>query len=188
MHYFLDPELRQHLLGRNLDPDRYTSVVAVDRVVTFWLQNLSGKFVGYLEYKFDKEKHHEDYPRSERKYYPHVPAKYDGKVKMVPLAVWGLETVRWDDPLLFVVEGVFDAVALHCLGLPAIAALSCNPNHLDSWLLTLPMKKVVVSDDDLAGRKLENHGDTFVRMPDGKDPGDMSLPELREMLGHFLPK
>ena len=131
--------------------------------------------VGYQVYNPSNVKNHKLAPR-DQKYYTYVTRADD---RHPALAVWGLETVSQDKPL-YLVEGVFDACKLHNLGLSALAVMGCDPKHLQSWLATLPHKKVAVCDGDVSGRKLAKYADHAVFLPLGKDVGDLTVEELTE--------
>lgn len=90
------------------------------------------------------------------------------------VTAYGLEFLNYDDPLLFVVEGVFDAVRFHNMGLNCLAVLSCDPKHLKEWLRLLPFYKVAVCDGDKAGLKLAEYGDHSFQCKEGNDPASES--------------
>ncbi len=175
--------IKEHLLGRWFDLDKYPNVVIFENQVTLPLFNMSGKMVGYQTYNPTLPKLHVDDPKLAR-YFTWVTKPCASKNAEV--AVWGLETVKWDDKLLFLTEGVFDACRLHWLGLPAVACLSNNPVHLRSWLTALPSRKVACVQGDPAGRKLAKYGDDQVWLPEGKDVGDLSSNEVEEMFSKYL--
>ena len=83
---------------RELNPSLYSGVTEHNNVYTFPLWNLSGQLVGYFTYL----------PKSTN-------------------TAWGLELLNPEKPYLLVVEGVFDAVKLHNLGVNALAVLANDP-------------------------------------------------------------
>lgn len=169
--------MREHLLARGLEPDRYSSVFVDTDRATFALWNLSGQMVGYQTYRPDRDKNRNDDPREQR-YFTFV-SRFDGKVPA--LAVWGLETLSPDKPV-YLCEGVFDACKLHQLGLSAIATLGSDPAPLRGWLKCLPQRKIAVCDGDAAGQKLAKFADQAIFLPEGMDAGDLSTEALREIL------
>jgi hypothetical protein len=165
----------EHLRQRRLDPSRYSGVLIdpADDAVTFLLWNLSGQCVGYQTYRPAGTKERNNI-KGESKYYL-MPGEEDpngARAARKRIAVWGLETYRHGETL-YVTEGVFDAAAIHALGLPAIAVLANDPKRLRSWLVLLPEKKVAVCDGDAAGRKLAKLADAAVFCPEGRDAANL---------------
>ena len=58
----------------------------------------------------------------------------------------------YTDGIVFVVEGMFDAIMLDILGLPAIAAMGSHVNASKSVLLTMFKRAVVIPDADKVGQ------------------------------------
>jgi hypothetical protein len=167
-----------HLHSRSLNPDRYqTSVFWDDSVANFYLWNLSGQLVGYQQYRPDGNKK-ECNDRDLGKYYTYNKDN---------LAVWGLETLKYRSDILFITEGVFDAVKFHALNLPAIAVLANNPKSLRPWLFSLPRVTIAACDDDDAGRKLANSCQYAFSPGDGRDFGDISVEETRTLVAQKFP-
>lgn len=179
MYNIYTMDMNEHLLDRNFQLSLYPNVAVTEDVVTFPLYNLSGQMVGYQTYNPSLPKLHIDDPKLAR-YYTYVTKPTASKNS--ELAVWGLETVKWNDSVLFLTEGIFDACRLHMFALPAIAVLSNNPVHLTSWLKTMPSVKVACVQGDTAGQKLAKYGDECVMLPEGKDIGDL---KNREFLRTF---
>lgn len=165
-----------HLAERNLQPSKYNGVFLDECSATFLLWNLSGELVGYQTYCPSKPKNHGKTPREQR-YFTFV-SRQDRQVK---LAVWGMESYKTYEPL-YLVEGIFDACRLHNLGFSCVAVLGNNPEHLKSWLDTLPNKKVAVCQGDSAGKVLARYGDEAIYLPLDKDCGDLSDSELLTLL------
>ncbi len=175
--------MHNHLRSRYFDTSLYPNVVVADDYVTFPLWNMSGQFVGFQSYNPSLPKLHVDDPRLAR-YYTWVTKPCASKTG--ELAVWGLETVHWTDPVLFLTEGVFDACRLHWNGLPAVAVLSNNPLHLTSWFKALPSTKVACVQGDKAGKKLADYGDKCVFLPDGQDVGDLVESDFQQLFKEYL--
>lgn len=172
--------MREHLLSRSLNPSLYHCHVDEEaHRATFLLYTLAGHLSGYQTYnprapKNTAEGRKQGVKPQDLKYFTHV----------VPGsgAVFGLENFDFRRDTLYVVEVLFDAVKLHALGLNAVAVLNNNPKHLRGWFAALPQRKVGVLDNDQAGRVLGKSCDEYFMCPPGRDPGDMSLDELKELL------
>lgn len=175
--------MQDHLRSRWFDTTLYPNVTVAEESATFPLWNMSGQMVGFQSYNPHLPKLHVDDPTLAR-YFTWVTkpcASKNGE-----LAVWGLETVHWADPVLFLTEGVFDACRLHWNGLPAVAVLSNNPVHLVGWLKALPSTKVACVQGDKAGRKLAKYGDKRVFLPEGHDIGDLPEHDFQQVFKEFL--
>lgn len=172
-----------HLQARFFDPSKYPNVSVTAKMVTLPLFNLSHRMVGYQTYRPELPKQNPA-DRSMERYAPYV-SKPTASTN-AELAVWGLETVTWFDQFVFLTEGVFDACRLHWHGLPALALLSCNPLHLQSWLKTLPMTKVACVQGDKAGQKLAKFGDLSVFLPEGEDVGSLTETAFLETFGRWM--
>lgn len=137
--------LIKHLLGRNFDPTRYKNLVLDTDgcVLTVYLNNLAGQFCGYQQYRPDVEFKRLNLP-NEARYFTYSQRGVN--------ACWGLETLDPTKKDLYLVEGIFKASALHCLGLNALALLTSNPKPMKSWLHTLPYNLIGIGDNDKAGR------------------------------------
>jgi len=175
--------MTDHLKSRFFDVERYSHVALTEDTVTFPLWNMSGQMAGYQCYSPKLPKVHVDDPKQAR-YYTWVTKPCASKT--AELAVWGLETITWASPLVFLTEGVFDACRLHHHNLPALAVLGCNPQHLAGWLKTLPAFKVACVQGDAAGKKLAAFGDAVVMLPAGKDVGDLTEVEFEELFRKYL--
>jgi len=143
-----------------------------DEVAVFYLWNLSGQMVGYQQYRPLGDKEQCNDPEV-GKYYTYAKDS---------IAVFGLETYFYRNDILFLTEGVFDAVKLHALGLPAFAVLSNNPKKIQSWLYALPRYIVAVCDNDAAGKKLAKCGNMSITCDGGKDLGSLSLEEAKSLI------
>lgn len=184
--------LRDHLLSRSCDPDLYH--VHVDesaRVATFMLFALSGVVAGYQTYRPEGIKNTSEgrklglTPR-DLKYFTYV--SRDATKTPFAVTVFGMERFDFRKKTLYVVEGIFDAVKLHSMGLNAIAVLcnvqsnKQNKSELRGWLDSLSMHVVGVLDNDPAGLMLAKVCDEYFVCPPGRDPGDMTTDELKELL------
>lgn len=169
--------ISDHLRSRGLDPNRSTVIVDEKTgFATFLLYNTSGVLCGYQQYNPEGDKkingHSKcgKFDRDLAKYFTFVGD--EGRVKK--LAVWGVDTIDPDEPLLFITEGVFDIVKVHNAGYPGIAVLCNNPQPLKAWFKALGKTTVALEDNDEAGSNLRKICDKHFTVPDPyKDLGDM---------------
>lgn len=138
-------DLTRHLLRRNYDPTRYMHqhLDHEDSVLTVLLCNLSGRFVGFQQYRANVTSKHANCP-SEARYFTYSPRGVT--------ACWGIETLDPSKKDLFIVEGIFKASALHMLGYNALAVLTSNPKPMKSWLHTMNYNLIGIGDSDKAGK------------------------------------
>ena len=171
--------IEDHLRSRGLDPSKTQIIVDKEsNIATFLLYNLSGQLVGYHRYNPNGDKKARN--NIAGKYFTYVTKESDHSHK---IAVWGTETIKPDNPNLFVTEGVFDAIKLYNMGLPVIAVLSNNPKILKSWFAILNKKTIAITDNDEAGRKLGNLTDEFYTVPEPyKDLGEMPQEEVSNFI------
>lgn len=167
-------DILAHLKGRGFHPERYHFSYD-EETACFFLYNLSGQWVGFQQYRPAADKARKNDPKDSR-YYTHYER---GRV-----AVWGLETFNYRTDVLFITEGVFDCVRLHNQGLPAIAALANDPQHLRHWLYALSATRLLVGvcDNDEAGEKLAKSVNIAIRLQDSKDLGDKTDEEVRQWM------
>ena len=185
---FEGENISSHLRGRGIDPTKTRLIIDEETEDTyFFLYNLSGQMVGYQKYNPNYQKTGQsnlDNPRM-AKYFTWVSDEDKGK----KIAVWGLESTQFTDKYLFVTEGIFDAARIQEAGHPAIAVLCNDPSDsLKSWIATLPQKKIVIYDNDKAGRKLMKLGDYSYTVPSGKDANDLTPEEAKTFLDECLTK
>jgi DNA primase len=180
----MEIDLIEHLKERHFNFHLYSHVEIVpsENKIVFPLFNLSGVVVGFQTYRPLADKTKKNNP-TEGRYYTLAFGETKDERK---LAVWGLETFKWNDKFLFVTEGIFDACRVHNLGLPCIAVLSNSPIRLKSWLNTLPCKVITICDNDKAGELLKELSKNSITIKNGKDLGDSSEEEVRELLKEFI--
>lgn len=143
-------ELFQHLIDRGMNPDLYTVCYdSQERVITFYLHNLSEQLVGYQQYRPDQLSKRENDPKMGR-YFTYLKEGKDG--------VFGLTNLKFNDRRIFIVEGIFKAAVLHRLGYNAIAVLTNSPKRLKPWfkIMRATWDLIAIGDNDDAGRKLVN--------------------------------
>lgn len=182
--------IREHLLSRDVDfNDDRVYINDETNTATFFLYNLSGILCGYQHYNPTGPKGN----RATNKKVDVRDLKYQSRIskidKIPMIAVYGLESFDYSLPYLFIVEGIFDCIKLHRLGLNAIAVLANDPIHFRSWLNTLPQKKIVITDNDdnEAGNLLEKYGDVSYKTPIlNSDLGAMPLSEVRSFINNIL--
>lgn len=174
--------LREHLLERHLDPSAYSVFLDDEEgMATFLLFDLSGRVVGYQQYRPNAPKMLKNDPR-EGRYYTYV----TGKKEERQIALWGFESWDFSPGLLFLTEGIFDAVRLHNLGLTALATLSNDPKFIRPWLVSVRRHVVSVCDEGPSGVKLAKFGHESLVCSAAKDLGDMTDSEVREMFARWL--
>lgn len=140
--------MKDHLLSRNYDSNLYVNQVIDEenKILTVYLNNLSGQFVGFQQYRstvLDKKTNN----AFEGRYFTHC--------QRGVTAVWGLETLDPNKKNLFIVEGIFKASSLHMLGFNALAVLTSNPRAMKSWLHTLNHRLIGIGDNDEAGKGMQ---------------------------------
>jgi DNA primase len=176
-------DIEQHLRERGVDPQK--TKVYIDKetnTATFPLFNYSGQMVGYQQYNplGDKKAH----DKEKSKYWNYI------KDEQKKMAVWGLESVKETDRILFVTEGIFDAVKIHNAGFPALAVLSNDPHRaLRGWFKILNKKIIAIVDRDDAGSKLRTIAHEFYITPfPYKDLGEMPQSEVNRFIRNILNK
>lgn len=162
--------LRDHLSERRLNPALYSGVSLDEEntVATFPLWNLSGRMVGFQQYRPLTPKSNQSKPNEQR--YFTVASKV-GKVS--ELLVFGTERLSHRNKVLFVAEGVFDVSPLHARNSNALGMLTNNPKHLYEFVRSLGYHVVALCEGDRAGKAMANLGNEVVYLPEGKDPADM---------------
>ena len=182
-------KLLNHLKFRDLDITTNRCLLNEENdEVYFLLWNLSGQLQGYQKYFFEGVKIHDSNKAAREgilaKYFTWV-TKVDRRVEV---AVYGLETYKWDGKYLFITEGIFDIIKIHNLGEPGIATLMNDPpKSYKGWLKTIPQKKIVIYDNDKAGEKLAELGDYAFTVPSPyKDLGDMPQNEVAVFIKNIL--
>jgi len=164
----------QNLLDRKVET--FDSLIIGEEATYFLLWNLSGKLVGYQRYIFDgvKQPNKEELKNQTR-------IKYKTYISEGEIGVFGLHTVDMQTKVLYLTEGVFDALMLHNRGLSAIALLGSTLKGYKSWLRTLPYFLVAICDNDKAGKKLGSYADISFTTP-AKDLNDMDNSEIDSFL------
>lgn len=174
--------IRQHLIQRLIitdDPGIF--IDEENRVATFFLYNLSGKIVGYQQYRPDADKKKKNDPK-EGRYYTYITDEGESAPKKAKkhIALYGVDTInrvnfsfRKGKPL-FIVEGIFDAAALHYHGYPAVAVLQNDPKNLKSFFAALNVPTIALCDGDEAGNKLAKIADTSYTLPKDRDVASLN--------------
>lgn len=169
--------IKQHLLNRRVDLALHKPKIdEEERIATFYLSNGNGIISGYQQYRPDATKEKHNNPKEGRYF------TYRGKDK---IAVFGLESLCYQSNVIFVTEGIFDAVRITEYGKPALAILSNDPSaDLKNFLVSLGKPIVAILDDDPAGRKLASSTHFSYTCKNG-DLGDASTHEVKEILWHY---
>lgn len=165
------------MIERGLLPMHENQVVIDEesRTATFMLFSETGKYLGYQTYKPEGKKTRDGkgFNPEDLRYFTHA---VSGEIPM-----FGAESLSLQSGVLFVVEGVFDAVKFHALGIPCLAVLGNNPLMLRSYLTATGRRIYGFCDNDPPGMKLAGSCDCFFVSP-GHDAGDMSPQELYDHL------
>lgn len=179
-------DIESHLRSRDVDLSKTRVIMDKENnLAVFLLFNLSGQLVGYQQYNPKGTKTGNDSrDRDKAKYWTYI-TKHPEKT----IGVWGLETVFDNQDFLFVTEGIFDAVKLHNIGMPAIAVLGNHPKMLKPWFAAMNKKVIAVADNDDAGNKLKSVASMSISTPKPyKDLGEMPQGEVRNWLKSVLPE
>lgn len=172
--------VREHLIKRNVDLDlhEHLFIDEEERVATFLLTNGAGHITGYQQqYRPDATKEKRNNPK-EGRYFTY-------RTKST-IAFFGFESMFFRDDVLFITEGIFDAVRLTKLGQPAIAVLSNDPDtDMRNYLSCLNRKVIAVCDSGKAGEKLASCGDISIIVSNG-DLGDASEDYVEQVIEESL--
>ena len=179
-HHALSKLACVYLDARGFPPDRMRELGAVElqseERVCVPFRGLAGTYVYWTA----------------RAYIREVTPKYMSAPGRHPLYV----LPRWEPaPLAVLVEGVFDAIAVHLhTGLPVRALCGKSlPRYLEEDLRELCSDRVVMLLDpdalgnalQLASRLRSRHATSVVPLPDQRDPADLGI-ELKEVLRDYL--
>ena len=169
--------ISNHLLERHIDFNR-TKVYLdhAQNLATFPTFNLSGQMTGYQQYNpLGDKKIHND--RLKSKYYTFIGDNF-------AYQVWGLESFNYRNDVLFIAEGIFDAVRLINFNFPAIAALTCTPcPDFIQWLKVINRRVIAILDNDDSGNRLKSSAQESYRVPDPyKDLGDMPNDDVKAFI------
>jgi DNA primase len=88
------------------------------------------------------------------------------------------------------VEGIFDAIKIHNIGLPCIAVLGAGKKPaVEQQLGLLGQRVIAILDNDDAGNELKRLADKWYKVPDSfKDLGEMPQGEVNEFIEIVLNK
>lgn len=160
-----DSEVSSHLYSRHV-----TKLPWVSEGVAVWLL-WSPRLTGYLQYR----------PNGDKKAHTKATAKY----YMRGSGPFGWDTLDRPGPV-FLVEGLFDAVRLHSLGLPALAVLSNSPTpSFAGQLFALGRRYVALCDGDSSGLKLAKFAHEFTQCPEGHDVASVDPEWLNKTLDFY---
>jgi hypothetical protein len=171
-------QMKDHLKSRYVNFKVHHPVIT-EQTATFLLYNYNGQLVGWQRYAPNNE--HLSNNCFDGKYYTFRSCSH--------IAVFGLESVDCDSRVIFITEGIFDAVRLTSKGIPAIALLTNSPNSsMLNFLGCLGRKLVGVCDNDKGGeflkKKLCKIANNFYT-PCAKDLGESSEEEVDNLINKF---
>lgn len=161
--------LLEHLHGRHMNTDLHLPIICEkEYCATFYLYNLSRSLIGYQQYRPYADKKPFNHPKNSR-YYTYR--------KQPVVSVWGLESfyINNNNNIIFICEGIFDAVRFTKRGYSAIATL-CNspPKDYRNWLDCIPRRKVAICDSDKPGIELKNLSNNYEIVEKYNDIGEAS--------------
>lgn len=187
MSFSTEQGLKDHLIGRGMEVDRYrVSFDPVEEHISFLLFNLSGQVVGFQKYRpgMDQKKKRNDETHGRYFTYTQKNKTSDGTAALD--GIWGFEAIDMPvyptDKPLYIVEGVFKAAALHRLGYDSLAVLTSHPKRLRTWLRIVKEHRPVIAigDPDEGGKKLVRFVGAGSVSP--KDLDEMSDNDIHEFL------
>ncbi len=153
-------DIYAHLKERNVNINLHRPIIDEENcIATYLLYNLSGQIIGYQQYNPLGDKKINNKPKA--KYYTYVSKNKSSVV------LYGLESLHLTDGVIYVTEGIYDAMRLTNKGQTALATLTNSPSKdVINQLKLLNRPIVVVCDNDDAGRKLAKCGD-YVEVVEG---------------------
>lgn len=163
----------EHLIGRGLQLERYPTVSYNDEACTFPIYTLTDKMIGFQQYRPNMPKTRKNDEKYGR-YHTYIMPGYAG--------FWGMESYNYRTDILFLVEGIFKAAAIHRFNLPAVALLGNDPTHLKNQLRLTGRRLVAICDFGNAGIKLAKMGHIAFSCPDDLNLDDMTDDQCREFL------
>lgn len=146
-------------------------------IIRFPVWALNGALIGYQRYVWFAPKIRSN--DSEGRYITKIREAHQ------KTAFWGLEYFDKTPKILFVTEGIWDAIRCINAGYSCIAAFTATPSkQLKAYLRLLNPHRpiVVICDNDDAGKKLAKLGDFSFTPSTGKDMSDMSPEQAQEFL------
>lgn len=183
--------IREKLLERGCDlnlPGLY--IDDKNNVAYFWLYNLTGEFVGYQRYNPNGRKKFtaKDYSNKlNQKYWTFLrPNLFQNRSKA---CLWGWQFYDHKSKIVFLVEGIFDAIKVLNAGYSNVfATLGNEPIHLKQQLILLRETHtvIVVADNDKASIKLKKYGTKSYTPKNHDDLGAMSQEEASFYLKNIL--
>ena len=148
----------------------------------FLLYALSGKLVGYQRYNpWGSKKPHSNTLGDDAKYFTWAPK--------AEIGFWGAQYYNPISPVLFITEGIFDAIKVINEGWPCFAMLTSHPSEsARSFLNMLPQILVVLLDNDGEAKKPFDgvHGCRINPPEIYGDVGNMPQPRVKVMINDVL--
>lgn len=173
---------KDHLKHRGLTDDIYCWIDYEKELVSFPLFNLTGEFIGYQRYDHSAPKIRSNNGR----YYTYIGKKYRPDKRTPPIVFWGMEYFKSAEDILFVTEGVWDAVRVIEAGYPAIAILCNDPNRqFLRWFSMVSSHLITVAllDQGIAGDMLKKSTKVSLDLP-VPDFNSFTPVEAKEFLGN----
>jgi hypothetical protein len=171
-------QMKTHLISRYVDIKLHRPIIT-NQTATFLLYNYNGQLVGWQRYA----------PNNKHLSNNSFSGKYYTYRSNSQIAIFGLESVDIKSRIIFITEGIFDAVRLTSYGIPAIALLTNAPNSsMLNFLTCLGRKLVGVCDNDDGGRFLRNRLAKITNAfytPSTKDLGESSDFEVENLINIF---
>lgn len=181
--------IREHLLVRRCPLELEGIMISEEEnVCTFWLYNLFGQIVGYQRYNPLGIKNYnpkDEVSKYNQKYWTYL-SDYYFKDKA---CLWGWQFYDSEVKNVYLVEGIFDALALIDLGyVNVFATLGNEPKVLKNQIRLLGDVHTIIvfNDGDSAGKKLRKYGDYSFEVTGGKDCGDLSKDDLGTFVRNCL--
>jgi hypothetical protein len=169
-------QFQEHLLQRGLTPRIRAWVSYEEEIVRFPLWTLDGKLIGYSRYNWAVGK-----LRSNDEH-----GRYINKANDAYCMLWGLEHFYDSPDVIFITEGVWDAVRAVNAGYSAVAALTATPSKaLLGYFKSINgyRRSIVIADNDPAGAKLKKMGFEAYSVPGpAKDLNDLTQEEANSWL------
>ena len=183
-------KIREHLKSRGVDPDQHSVLIDDENdIATFLIWDLSGRLAGYQQYNPNgtKQIRNDEKHRDQLKYFTFSGDEGDGsRAGKKKLTAWGFESFAPAQEVVFIAEGIFDAVKIQNAGYPALAVIANDPKHLRALFKALGVVIVAICDRDDAGGKLANCAHLSFNVPEPyHDLGDMPQEEVNSWLRTF---
>jgi hypothetical protein len=171
-------QMKSHLMSRYVDIKLHRPIFT-KQTATFLLYNYNGQLVGWQRYA----------PNNKHLSNNSFSGKYYTYRSNSQIAVFGLESVNLNSEIIFITEGIFDAVRLTAKGFSAIALLTNAPNSsMLNFLSCLGRQLVGICDNDNGGMFLKTKLSKITKnfyTPSCKDLGESSDFEIKTIINTY---